>query len=134
MNRRVKHDHIATYTLDDEENPGDIPVRLSWAPWDPYAVVIEFPAQRQNEPWAFSRELLEDGLFTSVGLGDVECESDGDSYWIILHGSHEQAGTVLTLKLQTVWVADFLDATVPDPGAFEVSLDSELEQLFREAA
>jgi Streptomyces sporulation and cell division protein, SsgA len=97
-------------------------------------LVVEFPHQRQTEPWVFSWELLEDGLFGSVGLGDVRCRSDEDTYWITFYGSGKESGKVITLEFKTLGVADFLDDTVFDEGAFESVIDSELEQLFREAA
>jgi Streptomyces sporulation and cell division protein, SsgA len=134
MSGRVEHDYIAAFTPTRDGNPGTVVVRLSWAPWDPYAVVVEFPHQRQTEPWVFSWELLEDGLFGSVGLGDVRCRSDEDTYWITFYGSGKESGKVITLEFKTLGVADFLDDTVFDEGAFESVIDSELEQLFREAA
>jgi hypothetical protein len=134
MSGRVKHDYIAAFTPTRDGNPGTVVVRLSWAQRDPYAVVVEFPHQQQTEPWVFSRELLEDGLFGSVGLGDVRCRSDEDTYWITFHGSGKESGKVIALEFKKLGVADFLDDTVFDEGAFESVIDSELEQLFRESA
>jgi hypothetical protein len=117
--------------------PDNVPmrVRLSWTASDPYAVVVTFPRRlKRILPWTFSRELLVWGLGGDAGVGDVRCTSDAFNYTITLLGSCGEEGVNADLVLMRRWVAEFLEATVFDPAAFGDVLDSELEQLFREAA
>ncbi|MGV9351095.1 SsgA family sporulation/cell division regulator [Streptomyces spiralis] len=49
-----------------------VPTRLSYSPYDPYAVEVTFRfGQACPVTWVFSRELLAEGLHGPCGQGDV---------------------------------------------------------------
>ncbi|MDG9724741.1 MULTISPECIES: SsgA family sporulation/cell division regulator [unclassified Streptomyces] len=59
----------------DEDDGGAIPVMLRYDPdRDPRSVCVALPARGRapgSREWVFSRELLEQGLRTPAGTGDV---------------------------------------------------------------
>jgi hypothetical protein len=48
-----------------------LPATLAYDPADPYAVSTLFRTVEGDVTWVFARELLEDGLRTPTGIGDV---------------------------------------------------------------
>ncbi|MFJ5049739.1 SsgA family sporulation/cell division regulator [Streptomyces sp. NPDC088719] len=102
-----------------EGDHGDrILTQLVYRTKDPYAVTAVFHAGTEEElEWTFARELLADGLHTSVGLGDVIVwpgpEGPGDTQRIFIR--LRPPGNTVLLSLDRDDVLEFLEATRPLP-------------------
>lgn len=48
-----------------------VAAELSYVPEDPYAVTLTFHDASGPIPWTFARDLLVEGIYEPVGLGDV---------------------------------------------------------------
>lgn len=70
-----------------------IPVALRYGRADPLAVHIDFPSlvspDGEDMTWSFARELLAQGLYEPVGIGDVYIWPCGPAYTIMEFRSHE---------------------------------------------
>ncbi|HEY2087670.1 MAG TPA: SsgA family sporulation/cell division regulator [Mycobacterium sp.] len=135
MSTSVTREYTA-YAYPSGAPPGVMRLRLTWVADDPYAVVIAFPAYPDFPLWAFSRELLEQGLDGPVGMGDVRCSADPRGYTVTLLGSRHEAGISVDLVLERSWVTEFLAATTLAPGSepYGDALDSALAELLGEEA
>ncbi|WP_098893482.1 SsgA family sporulation/cell division regulator [Streptomyces sp. or3] len=102
-----------------EDDHGDrILTQLVYRTKDPYAVTAVFYAGTEEElEWTFARELLVDGLHTSIGLGDVIVwpgpEGPGATQRIFIR--LRPPGNTALLSLDRDDVLEFLEATRPLP-------------------
>ncbi|MFE2118740.1 SsgA family sporulation/cell division regulator [Streptomyces microflavus] len=102
-----------------EDDRGDrILTQLVYRTKDPYAVTAVFYAGTEEElEWTFARELLVDGLHTSVGLGDVIVwpgpDGPGDTQRIFIR--LRPPGNTALLSLDRDDALEFLEATRPLP-------------------
>ncbi|MFJ1945451.1 SsgA family sporulation/cell division regulator [[Kitasatospora] papulosa] len=102
-----------------EDDRGErILTQLVYRTKDPYAVTAVFYAGTEEElEWTFARELLDDGLHSSVGLGDVIVwpgpEETGDTQRIFIR--LRPPGSTALLSLDREDALEFLEATHPLP-------------------
>lgn len=102
-----------------EDDRGDrILTQLVYRTKDPYAVTAVFYAGTEEElEWTFARELLDDGLHASVGLGDVIVwpgpEETGDTQRIFIR--LRPPGSTALLSMDREDALEFLEATHPLP-------------------
>ncbi|KUJ69711.1 hypothetical protein ACZ90_09405 [Streptomyces albus subsp. albus] len=102
---------------DTEDDRGDrILIELVYRTKDPHAVTAVFYTGTEEElEWTFARELLADGLHTSVGLGDVIVwpgpEGPGDTQRIFIR--LRPPGSTALLSLDRDDALEFLEATHP---------------------
>lgn len=115
-----------------------VPAVLSYDREDPFAVRMVFPAPATLEGvevcWAFARELLEAGVDTSVGMGDVRVRPYGFDRTVVEF--HAPEGTAM-VHIRTSELRRFLKRTqlmVP-PGHEHhyLDLDEDLTVLLRDA-
>ncbi|MGW0826581.1 SsgA family sporulation/cell division regulator [Streptomyces sp. NPDC002845] len=83
-------------TAEERELP--VPATLRYDSGDPLAVHIDFPAdvalEGESVTWTFARTLLEEGLRTPAGTGDVRIRPCGRSLTVVeLHSPHGLALT-----------------------------------------
>ncbi|MER5938008.1 SsgA family sporulation/cell division regulator [Streptomyces sp. NPDC001928] len=88
-----------------------LPIRptLRYAATDPFAVHIDFPADVSEDDrgatWTFARSLLEEGLDSAAGMGDVRMVPSGRSRTIIeFHAPHG----MVTIRFGTAALRRFL--------------------------
>nr|WP_329078106.1 SsgA family sporulation/cell division regulator [[Kitasatospora] papulosa] len=102
-----------------EDDRGErILTQLVYRTKDPYAVTAVFYSGTEEElEWTFARELLDDGLHSSVGLGDVIVwpgpEETGDTQRIFIR--LRPPGSTALLSLDREDALEFLEATHPLP-------------------
>ncbi|MGW1437616.1 SsgA family sporulation/cell division regulator [Streptomyces griseus] len=102
-----------------EDDRGDrILTQLAYRTKDPYAVTAVFYAGTEEElEWTFARELLTDGLHTSVGIGDVIIwpgpQRPGDTQRIFIR--LRPPGSTALLSLDRDDALEFLKTTQPLP-------------------
>ncbi|MXG30432.1 SsgA family sporulation/cell division regulator [Streptomyces sp. YIM 132580] len=102
-----------------EGDCGDrILIELVYRAKDPYAVTAVFyPRTEEELEWTFARELLADGLHTSVGLGDVIIwpGPEGPGYTQRIFIRLRPPGNTVLLSLDRDDALEFLEATHPLP-------------------
>ncbi|EFE68972.1 MULTISPECIES: SsgA family sporulation/cell division regulator [Streptomyces] len=98
--------HIVTDTL--EEDDGAVPVVLRYDPGrDPRRVLMRLPGTGARE-WTVERELLERGLRTPAGLGEVRVWPCGRVQTVVeFHSAHG----VSVVQFDTKTLARFLRRT-----------------------
>ncbi|HZG03895.1 MAG TPA: SsgA family sporulation/cell division regulator [Streptomyces sp.] len=114
----------------------EIPVALRYDRHDPFAVRIVFPPDVSLDghevTWVFSRELLEDGLHSAVGHGDVHIRPDGTERTVVELRAPEG---VAVIEFGTGGLRRFLRGTYElVPGGtehLELDLDNRLTALLR---
>lgn len=114
--------------------PAVLAASLRYAPDDPFAVSIIFPAEEPADAvvWTFDRGLVRDGLLSEVGEGDVRLWPAPDRDNTIYIELTAPGGRALLAAPASALLA-FLDATtatVPFGAESEfLDLDAELEAL-----
>jgi hypothetical protein len=112
----------------------EVTVGLRYDRHDPFAVRLVFPSDvsldGEEVAWVFSRELLEDGLRDSVGLGDVHIRPSGPERTVIELRAPEG---VAVIEFDTTGLLRFLHGTygvVPGGSEYlELDLDRGLTSL-----
>jgi len=114
-----------------------VPATLAYDSSAPFAVSAVFHTSEGDVTWVFGRDLLEDGLRTPVGQGDV-------AVW----PSHSQGRRVVCLSLASPSGSALLEAEEPDVVSFldasfvvtpmgtemdTLDLDAELAELLGDA-
>ncbi|MEU5432720.1 SsgA family sporulation/cell division regulator [Streptomyces sp. NPDC020719] len=115
-----------------------VPATLGYDREDPFAVRMIFPAPATLEgvevSWAFARELLETGLETSAGIGDVRVRPYGFDRTVLEF--HAAEGTAM-VHIRTSELRRFLKRTqllVPVGQEHHyLDLDGDLTELLRDA-
>ncbi|MGR8007188.1 SsgA family sporulation/cell division regulator [Streptomyces hypolithicus] len=115
-----------------------VPATLRYDRADPFAVRMAFPAAATLEgiavSWAFARELLETGVHTRAGLGDVQVRPYG--YGRTVLEFHAAEGTAM-VHIHTADLRRFLRRThalVPAGGEhLHLDVDHDLAELLRDA-
>ncbi|HET6859250.1 MAG TPA: SsgA family sporulation/cell division regulator [Streptomyces sp.] len=116
-----------------------VPATLRYDREDPFAVRMCFPPPATLEgievSWAFARELLEDGVETRAGVGDVQVRPYG--YGRTVLEFHAAEGTAM-VHIRTADLRHFLKRThelVPVGGEhLHLDMDHDLAELLRDAA
>jgi hypothetical protein len=107
--------------------PVPVTVELSWRASSPLAVELLFLATHRDShdvSWLVARDLLAEGLYLPVGIGDVHVrphQSDWETTVLVLDSHAGRA----EFELDTDALSDFLQATydhIP-PGAEHMALD-----------
>ncbi|MGW1377767.1 SsgA family sporulation/cell division regulator [Streptomyces sp. NPDC002446] len=115
--------------------PHAVPAVLHYQPADPLAVRMSFPPEISLDgsavDWAFARELLDEGLRTPAGRGDVRVRPCGPDRTVMEFHADEGVAMV---QLRTAEVRRFLArsyAAVPagDEAAY-LGLERGLAELF----
>ncbi|MFF4607224.1 SsgA family sporulation/cell division regulator [Streptomyces sp. NPDC001339] len=115
--------------------PHAFPAMLHYQPADPLAVRMSFPPEISLDgsavDWAFARELLDEGLRTPAGRGDVRVRPCGPDRTVMEF--HAEEGIAM-LQLKTADVRRFLARSyevVPSGGeAAHLGMERELAELF----
>ena len=110
-----------------------VPATLGYDSMEPYAVTALFRTSDGDVTWVFGRDLLEDGLRTPVGQGDVAVwPSHHEGRKVVCISLASPSGSAL-LEADIVDVSSFLDAsfTVVPMGTEmdDLDLDAELAEL-----
>lgn len=111
-----------------------IPATLRYTAADPLAAHIDFPAagSLDGEPvtWTFARSLLEEGLGTAAGIGDVHIWRCGPVHTVV--ELHSQQGAAV-IRFETAALHHFLlrSYDVVEPGREDLgpALDRGLTSL-----
>jgi sporulation and cell division protein SsgA len=93
---------------------GSTPVRSRWSyrADQPFTVTAAFQTERDRwVEWAFSRELLGEGLRGPAGVGDVRLHPEADTGLTVLVVEIESPEGYAELELEHAGVASFLAAT-----------------------
>lgn len=115
-----------------QERPVRVTLRYTSA--DPYAVHIDFPASASMDDtgvtWTFARALLEEGLTTPAGIGDVHLWPCGPVHTVVeLHAPYGMA----MIRFDTAVLRRFLcrSHAVVEPGGEDLGslLDAGLTSL-----
>ncbi|MDI9885640.1 SsgA family sporulation/cell division regulator [Streptomyces sp. HNM0645] len=115
-----------------------VPATLRYDPRDPFAVSMSFPAPATLEgtdvSWAFSRDLLVQGLDEPAGLGDVRVRPYGYDRTVLEF--HAPEGTAM-MHIRTSELRRFLkraQGLVPvGREHLHLDLDADLAELMRDA-
>ncbi|WP_351230789.1 SsgA family sporulation/cell division regulator [Streptomyces sp. NPDC002133] len=115
-----------------------VPTTLRYDPADPFAVSMEFPPPATLEgtqvSWAFSRELLTEGMEAPTGLGDVRVRPYGYDRTVVEF--HAPEGTAV-IHIRSSELRRFLErAQGLVPAGREhlhLGLDEDLAELLRDA-
>ncbi|MFE7773579.1 SsgA family sporulation/cell division regulator [Streptomyces sp. NPDC057445] len=115
-----------------------VPATLRYDRADPFAVSMEFPAPATLEgtevSWAFSRELLAEGMDAPAGVGDVRVRPYGYDRTVVEF--HAPEGTAM-VHIRTSELRRFLErAERLVPAGREhlyLDLDEDLAELIRDA-
>lgn len=95
---------------------------------EPYAVHLQFIDEFKTE-WYMSRELLQQGLDSTAGEGDVLCWSSDDRYFLILR--NPESSLLLSTSLGSMeYFLDYTNMMVP-PGNEMIDIDSLVERLLQ---
>jgi hypothetical protein len=117
-----------------------VPARLSYSPYDPYAVEVAFGFdQLYPVTWVFARELLAEGLHRPCGQGDVRIwpvRGDGSCDMLCLVLSAPGGSAVLEVPSAVVerWLKRTYEMVPTGREAELLDLDVELCGLLGEAA
>jgi hypothetical protein len=88
-----------------------VPATLSYDPDEPYAVTALFRTSDGDVAWVFGRDLLEDGISSPAGEGDVAVwPSVSDGARVLCLSLASPSGSAL-LEADLATVASFLDET-----------------------
>jgi hypothetical protein len=93
---------------------GNTPVRSRWSyrADQPFTVTAAFQTERDRwVEWAFSRDLLVDGLREPAGVGDVRLHPDAEDGLTVLVVEIESPEGYAELELDHAGVSSFLEAT-----------------------
>jgi len=93
---------------------GSTPVRSRWSyrADQPFTVTAAFQTERDRwVEWAFSRDLLAEGLRGPAGVGDVRLHPETDTGLTMLVVEIESPEGYAELELEHTGVAAFLEAT-----------------------
>jgi Streptomyces sporulation and cell division protein, SsgA len=93
---------------------GNTPVRSRWSyrADQPFTVTAAFQTERDRwVEWAFSRDLLVEGLREPAGVGDVRLHPDAEDGLTVLVVEIESPEGYAELELEHARVRSFLDAT-----------------------
>jgi hypothetical protein len=120
--------------ITDDEHELAVPLTLRYSSGDPFAVQFVFPAwvslDGEQVTWIFARALLEEGLDTPAGMGNVRIRPYGPSHTAVEFHSPEG---IAMIRFGTAALRHFLHRTytVTEPGreAPEPSLDRGLASL-----
>jgi hypothetical protein len=115
--------------------PAQITVELSWRESDPYAVELLFligARPGEEVPWLVDRDLLDRGLHTPSGVGDIHiraggsCDCCGDEVTVIELVSPDGRAE---FGFSTADLSQFLEATYDQlpPGAESLVFDLDTE-------
>ncbi|MGW1884987.1 SsgA family sporulation/cell division regulator [Streptomyces sp. NPDC001970] len=115
-----------------------VPATLRYDPADPFAVSMDFPPPATLEgtqvSWAFSRELLAEGMEAPTGLGDVRVRPYGYDRTVLEF--HAPEGTAM-IHVRSSELRRFLErAQGLIPAGCEhlhLDLDGDLAELLRDA-
>ncbi|MGW7487716.1 SsgA family sporulation/cell division regulator [Streptomyces sp. NPDC054786] len=115
--------------------PHAVPAVLHYAPADPLAVRMFFPPEISLDgcavDWAFARELLDQGLRTPAGRGDVRVRPSGPDRTVMEF--HAQEGIAM-VQLKTADVRLFLarsyEAVPAGSELAHLGMDHGLAELF----
>ncbi|MBV9846932.1 MAG: SsgA family sporulation/cell division regulator [Kutzneria sp.] len=108
-------------------------VELRYDTTDPFAVVASFrPGREDCVEWAFSRDLLADGLIGAVGDGDIRIRPSMRDVEMVVVELRSPAGEAV-FEAPAEKLADFLDTTydvlMPGEEHLWVDIDAELSRL-----
>ncbi|AHI00995.1 hypothetical protein KALB_7637 [Kutzneria albida DSM 43870] len=108
-------------------------VEMSYDTTDPYAVVASFrPGRDDCVEWAFSRDLLADGLIGDAGDGDIRIRPSVSDVEMVVIELRSPSGQAL-FEAPAEALADFLDETyevvMPGNENLWVDIDAELSRL-----
>lgn len=93
---------------------GNTPVRSRWSyrADQPFTVTAAFQTERDRwVEWAFSRDLLVEGLREPAGVGDVRLHPDSGDGLTVLVVEIESPEGYAELELEHAGVSSFLEAT-----------------------
>ncbi|MGH3761240.1 SsgA family sporulation/cell division regulator [Actinophytocola sp.] len=93
---------------------GTTPVRSRWSfrADQPFTVTVAFQTERQRwVEWAFSRDLLADGLRGPAGVGDVRLHPEAEDGLTVLVVEIESPEGYAELELEHMGISSFLAAT-----------------------
>ena len=108
-------------------------VELRYDTLDPYAVVAAFrPGRDDCVEWAFSRDLLADGLIGDAGEGDIRIRPSANDVEMVVMELHSPSGQAM-FEAHSEDLAEFLDQTyevvMPGNENLWVDIDAELMRL-----
>ncbi|MGW5102936.1 SsgA family sporulation/cell division regulator [Streptomyces sp. NPDC004100] len=114
-----------------------VPTRLSYSPYDPYAVHFTFAAGTASAAtWVFARELLALGVREPCGEGDVRIRPgrspDGDIVSIALSAPGQEALFEGPLEDVRSWLARICEEVPPGRESKFLDLEDELCDLLEE--
>ncbi|MGW4132325.1 SsgA family sporulation/cell division regulator [Amycolatopsis japonica] len=120
------HSHTVTFSCEStNDKTVKVGVELTYDPRDPYAIKARFPTSLER---FFARDLLDDGLMTASGLGDIRFSPCHRHFECVHIELDFPDGTAYMMA--NFWeLADFLDCTfelVP-AGTESSRIDLELE-------
>ncbi|MET7288939.1 SsgA family sporulation/cell division regulator [Streptomyces sp. NPDC005573] len=114
-------------TVEDREVP--VPVILRYTAADPLAVFVDFPPEATLEggevTWTFARSLLDQGLRTPAGCGDVRIWPFGRTRTVV---EFHAPGGLAMLRFPTSALRRFLLCTYAVVGAGSEDVTGALEQ------
>lgn len=124
--------------ITDDDHELAVPVTLRYSSGDPFAVQLVFPAwvslDGEKVTWVFARALLEEGLGTPAGMGNVRIRPYGKSHTAVEFHSPEG---IAVIRFDTAALHHFLHRSyrVTEPGqeAVEPALDRGLASLLDDA-
>jgi hypothetical protein len=86
--------------------------RLRYDPMDPYAIIMTVRVRGQDEvTWLFSRELLDEGLRQTSGVGDVSISPCPQAPSVLFHVTLRGDAYSAVLELRVDPVAEFIRMT-----------------------
>jgi hypothetical protein len=86
--------------------------RLGYDPADPYAINMTVHVRDQDEvTWLFSRELLDEGLRQTSGVGDVSISPCPQAPSDLIHVTLRNDANSAVLELRAAPVAEFIRTT-----------------------
>jgi hypothetical protein len=86
--------------------------RLRYDPADPYAIIMTVHVRGQDEvTWLFSRELLDEGLRQTSGVGDVSISPCPQAPSDLFHVTLRNDANSAVLELRVAPVAEFIRTT-----------------------
>nr|WSY52046.1 SsgA family sporulation/cell division regulator [Streptomyces sp. NBC_00886] len=120
--------------ITDDDHELAVPVTLRYSSGDPFAVQLAFPAwislDDKKVTWIFARALLEKGLSSPAGMGNVRIRPYGPSHTAVEFHSPEG---IAMIRFDTAALHHFLrrSYSVTEAGqeALEPSLDRGLASL-----
>jgi hypothetical protein len=110
-------------------NGVDMPVYSRWSydPADPYAITLAFSAEHGYwVMWSFARDLIIEGLWHPVGLGDVRVRPESGSGPEVVVIELESPDGYAVVEIEREHVEKFVTATLEavPPGTEQIDVDA----------